>query len=83
MSGIRGPLPPPSEPDSAGAFGRFGDLSGIVYNVRTGRLVGGHQRTELFRAEEKPEIRVEKLPKPDARGTVAYGYVMIRGDRFS
>ena len=28
------------------AMVRFGDLSGIVFNRRTGRLIGGHQRTK-------------------------------------
>lgn len=30
---------------------RFGDLSGIVFNKRTGELVAGHQRMEQIRAE--------------------------------
>lgn len=30
---------------------RFGDLSGIVFNKRTGELVAGHQRVEQIRAE--------------------------------
>lgn len=30
---------------------RFGDLSGIVYNLRTGALVAGHQRIESLKSE--------------------------------
>lgn len=26
------------------AMQEFGDLSGIVFNIRTGQLIGGHQR---------------------------------------
>lgn len=32
------------------AIERFGDISGITFNVRTGRLVCGHQRVERLRA---------------------------------
>ncbi len=34
----------------ASSLHTFGDLSGIVYNVRTGELVAGHQRVEQLRA---------------------------------
>lgn len=34
-----------------GSIKRFGDLSGIVFNTRTGELVCGHQRVEQIRAE--------------------------------
>jgi hypothetical protein len=43
-----------SEESQAGlraSIKRFGDLSGIVFNRRTGELVAGHQRIEQIRAE--------------------------------
>ena len=33
------------------AMGEFGDLSVIVFNVRTGHLIGGQQRIEHLRPE--------------------------------
>lgn len=43
---------------------RFGELGGIVYNKRTGRLVGGHQRVKALAAMgiEDAEVRVVDLP---------------------
>jgi hypothetical protein len=51
---------------------KFGDLGGIVVNVRTGRLVGGHQRVSVF----DPSWRITKQSVvEDAVGTVAEGFV--------
>ena len=43
---------------------RFGELGGIVYNKRTGRLVGGHQRVKALAAMgiKDAEVRVVDLP---------------------
>lgn len=43
---------------------RFGELGGIVYNKRTGRIVGGHQRVKALAAMgiEEAEVRVVDLP---------------------
>ena len=43
---------------------RFGELGGIVFNRRTGRLVGGHQRVKALAAMgiEDAEVRVVDLP---------------------
>ena len=49
----------------------YGDLSGIVFNIRTGRLVGGHQRTKQL----DPAWPIVKEPTSDATGTVTHGYV--------
>jgi hypothetical protein len=35
----------------------FGDLSGIIYNRKTGRLIGGHQRIKHL----NPEWEIEKI----------------------
>jgi hypothetical protein len=49
----------------------FGDLSGVVLNRTTGKLVGGHQRVKHF----KPEWAIVATPHTDESGTVAHGYV--------
>ena len=43
---------------------RFGELGGIVYNKRTGSLVGGHQRVKALAAMgiDDAEVRVVDLP---------------------
>jgi hypothetical protein len=61
---------------------RFGDLGGIVLNRATGQLVGGHKRIEVFRTAT--DARVEATPQErDSQGTVAHGYVVVEGTRFS
>lgn len=74
----------------ASSLEEFGDLSGIVRNVREGaescgRLLGGNQRTRIFQAhgEECRVVVTERLDEPNETGTVAYGYVEFRGERFT
>ena len=62
---------------------KFGDLGGIVLNRRTGRLVGGHQRIAAFKLAEVPATIVESLKRPDKQGTVAWGWIIIDGNRFT
>ena len=60
---------------------RFGDLSGIVFNIRNQALVSSHQRTKTLPADS--EIIIEKhYRRPTRTGTVAEGYVLIKGERF-
>lgn len=60
----------------------FGDLSGFVYNRRTKRLVGGHQRAKVLPPDAK--VNVTKLyESPTKRGTVASGFLSFKGERFS
>lgn len=62
----------------------FGDLGGVVLNVRSGQLVGGHQRVTEFRKDIASEVVIEqRLKTPDATGSVAFGYVMAGGTRYS
>lgn len=64
------------------ALQEFGDLSGIVFNKKTGHLVGGHQRTKIF--DPKTSITIEKkYRKPTPTGTVAIGWFEIDGERHS
>lgn len=55
---------------------RFGDLSGIVLNLTTGNLIGGHQRVKHFDSDWP--IYLDKkaaIGKLDKVGTIAHGYV--------
>ena len=49
----------------------FGDISGIVFNIRTGNLVGGHQRIKHLDASWP----ITKVPHKDSVGTVAIGHI--------
>jgi hypothetical protein len=60
---------------------RFGDLSGFVLNVRTGRLVGGHQRVKL--SGDAPVAVAKRYARPTKVGTIAEGYVQLDGERFA
>lgn len=53
------------------AMKRFGDLGVIVKNVRTGKLIGGHQRVSLL----DPKWPITKQPLKDKLGTVAVGWI--------
>jgi 16S rRNA G966 N2-methylase RsmD len=57
----------------------YRDLSGIVVNVRTSHLVGGHQRVK----ELKPEWEITKRPLHDKTGTVASGWIETPFGRFA
>lgn len=69
----------------------FGDLSGIVFNVQTKQLVGGHQRTEAFKrmsGEKKIIINqrftnADGTPQPNRQGTIAIGYVDYDNEQYS
>lgn len=69
----------------------FGDLSGIVLNVRTGNLVGGHQRIEAFKrlGGEKKVVITQRFDQPDStlpptnKGTIAIGYVDYENEQYS
>ena len=52
---------------------RFGDLSGIVYNVETGMLVAGHQRAELLGSSQVTVLN--DYEEPTEVGTIALGYI--------
>lgn len=64
---------------------KFGDLGGMVYNVRLDRLVGGHMRMETVLARD-PAAKVyitERLTEPDVTGTMAWGYVVYNKRRLT
>ncbi len=57
----------------------FGDISGIVYNLRTNSLVCGHQRIKALPKDSEIKIIAEKT---DAKGTVAIGYIESNGTKY-
>lgn len=62
----------------------FGDLSGVTLNQRSGQLVGGHKRVEEFKSDPKAHVVVtDKLKKPDATGTIAFGHCLAHGTRWA
>ncbi len=66
------------------ALKEFGDLGGIVKNIRTGNMVGGHQRVAAFQKLENAQIIIgERMRKPDRCGTVAFGFVHLHGTRYT
>lgn len=65
------------------SIGEFGDMSGLVFNRRTERVVGGHQRREAYK-ELGGKIEIdEELLEPSSSGTVAYGHVTIGDERYT
>lgn len=64
------------------AVREFGDLSGIVFNRKTKRLVGGHQRSKILDTASDIKI-LRKYPKPTKTGTIAEGFVLAYGEHFS
>lgn len=60
----------------------FGDLSGIVYNRTTKRLVGGHQRAKAL--PENAVITINQtLAHRTKQGTVALGHVSVDGELYA
>lgn len=66
----------------------FGDLSPVVFNMRTKQLVGGHRRVDTFKKlpGERRVIIGERAPDGsylDDVGTVATGYIWIGNKQFA
>lgn len=57
----------------------YGDIGGIVFNVKTGRTVGGHQRIKQL----DPSWAIVKEAHTDDTGTVAVGYIDTPHGRFN
>jgi len=54
----------------------YGDLSGVIFNRRTRKQLGGHQRVKII--EEGAEVQCKYFPQKDAQGTVGIGYVISK-----
>lgn len=66
----------------AAGMEEFGDISGVIYNRKTGIVLGGNQRSKVFEGATGIEI-TKKYPKPTKCGTVAEGFITYNGERFS
>jgi ParB-like chromosome segregation protein Spo0J len=64
------------------SLAEFGDLGGIVFNTKTGFIVGGHQRAKMLNSASVVEI-TKKYSKPTSTGTTAEGYVIVGNERYS
>lgn len=61
----------------------YGDLSGLVYNERSGNIVGGHQRKEAYHELGGGIEILETLDKPNSVGTIARGFVTIGDEKYT
>lgn len=62
----------------------FGDLSGIVFNLRNGKLVGGHQRVASMGGLAGAVLHVtQTYQESTGSGTVREGFVEFEGERFA
>ncbi len=55
----------------------YGDLSGVVFNVKTKTLISGHQRLKPLR-DAGIKVEIKTKPITDKFGTVAEGYVVAK-----
>lgn len=63
---------------------KYGDLSGIVFNVRNGMLVGGNQRYRILRDKKANLTITETYAEPTEERTVALGYITLEdGKKFA
>jgi len=64
------------------SLAEYGDLSGFVYNRKTNRFVGGHQRQKALPQDSK--LIIEKsYETPTKTGTTMIGSVLVDGELFS
>jgi hypothetical protein len=56
------------------SLAEFGPLDGFVFNRKTKRLIGGHQRQKSL-PPKCPITILEKISKPNSSGTIARGFV--------
>lgn len=63
---------------------KFGDLSSVVFNRRTDRLIGGHQRLNTMNRipGEKPVQITQRFDPATDDGTVALGYIVFNKKPF-
>ena len=64
----------------AKSLAAFGDLSGVIWNKRTGLLIGGHQRADVLASAVQ---EIQDLPAPEPDGTVARGWLVLHGVRYA
>lgn len=59
----------------------LGDVGGILFNRRTGHLVGGNQRARVMKDGEI--VLENQYDEPTRTGTVADGFVVHEGERYA
>ena len=62
---------------------RLGDLSGIIYNVRSKEFPAGNQRSQVIDFDSCPKEYIEQRDTPDDQGTLSWGYVLSQGKRLN
>lgn len=60
---------------------KYGDLGGIVHNLRTNEIIGGNQCTNVFKGASDVQI-IERYDAPDEQGTVAIGFIVWRDKKY-
>ncbi len=61
----------------------FGDLSGIVHNIRTDELICGNQRGKTLQIDQSKITIVEQYEQADEQGTVSLGYIEHNGHKYN
>jgi hypothetical protein len=56
---------------------KFGDLSGVVFNVVSGVLISGHQRMKTVKGKKTRIVKTLVSKKPDSQGTMAVGHIEV------
>lgn len=62
----------------------LGDLSGVIHDLNSNQIIGGNQRTRIFNDLKNAEIYItEKFKVPTKTGTVALGYIIFAGEKYT
>lgn len=61
----------------------LGDLSGVVHDLNSDQIIGGNQRSKVFDINKCEIVLEHTMRRPDSQGTVALGYVIWKGKRYS
>lgn len=61
----------------------LGDLGGIVHNLNSDELIGGNQRGQAIDIDTCEIELTHTADEPDEQGTVALGFIVWQGKRFS
>lgn len=61
----------------------LGDLSGIVHDLNSDEIISGNQRIKVFDINNAEIVIEDELDEPDRQGTIARGYVIWQGSKYS
>jgi hypothetical protein len=61
----------------------LGDISGIVHDLNSDELISGNQRSKVIKINQCAIEIVKQLDQPDHQGTVALGFAIWEGARYS